>query len=1074
MSQSDHTSPADEPAAPAPSRNVILIAGMHRSGTSALAGGLHQAGVNFGNQLIPAKANENDNGFFEDARFMQFNEQLLREHFSTWDDTRALPAAGIFTDKQVQALSARLGRALGPAQFPYCIKDPRISVLYPLWQESLSALGYTTTLIIPFRNPVEVALSLKRRNGYSFEKSALLILRYYLMLEQASRGHDRVFTQYPELFADAAGLFARVSNTLGLGLSDSAIDSAAGFVRADLRHYAVADSTDYGEFGDLAGLIADLSRLISEAARPGSDVDSAGFAALNSAYLTYLQQHDSLALEEVSLAKCKLDELIDFKNTYDSVPGRIETLIARMGELDDLRRIQEERTEWIRLIDAEVQRQKSQMENRFFSPQCLAVQKLKIKYMVARGLENPGKIAPWVLGRVRGRLSVLKRLGGQSHGEARVVALSEAERQNLISTICFDAVAEPDMSVVIPAYNQLDYTLNCLDSLMRHAANCTFEVIVVDDASPEEDLSPLGTLPGVTLVRNEINQGFTGTCNRGAEEAHGRVICFLNNDTEVRDHCLDKLLDTFARFDNAGLVGGKLVYPDGRLQEAGGIVWQDGSAWNYGRLDDPDKPEYNYVREADYCSAALAAIDAELFRKLGGFDSHFAPAYYEDTDLAFRVRDAGYRVYYQPGAVITHFEGISCGTDTAQGLKQYQLLNGEKFFKRWQEVLKEHRRNGVQPERERERSCSQHVMVIDHRMLTPDQDSGSVRMLNMLKILRNAGFKVTFVPDNLYAEEPYTTELRDLGIEVVHTPFYRSTADFLQKRGAEYDAVITSRLYTSAKNIFDIKRHCPHARLIYDTVDLHFLRETREAELSGSTQAQQKAMETRRLEMSLMDLADITLVVSPYEQTLLAEERPDLDIRVVSNIHTLHEMGGGFAERKDILFIGGFEHPPNADAVKWFISEIFPIVREKVPDMQFHIIGSKPTKDILALADQQSGIKVHGFVEDVTPLFDSVRMSVAPLRYGAGVKGKVNQSMAYGVPCVATDIASEGMQLVHGEDVFVANDAAAFAEGVVDVYTNPALWETLSAGGRRNIDTYFSFKAATGVLTGIIREGATS
>ncbi|MDO6461503.1 glycosyltransferase [Granulosicoccaceae sp. 1_MG-2023] len=1039
---------------------------MHRSGTSALAGGLNRAGVNFGQHLIPGKSGENDKGFFEDARFMQLNEALLRDAHTTWDDTRALPSDSDLSEHAQQRLQNTLSGALGGAALPYGIKDPRISVLFPLWQRSLQALGYEAALIIPFRDPLEIALSLKRRNGFSFSKSGLLILRYYLMLEQHSRGSRRVFTAYSELMQAPAAFFARIDATLALGLDEAALQDAAGFVEADLRHYSISGRDDYAEFGELAGLLATLYRLLNAAAQSGAQPDNAGFDALAAAYHEALAGHDSLALEEIALLKRQTHELVDFKNTYDGLPGRVESLHVKLNELDNLKRILDERTDWIRLIDNEVQRQKSRMENRFFSPQRLAVQKLKLKYMVARGLENPGKIMPWVLGRVRNRLSALKPAGPA--GEARTVSLTEQERQSLLSTLHFECPDSPDVSVVIPAYNQLDYTLNCLASLAQHAADCSYEVIVVDDASPDEDLSVLGNIEGLTLIRNEQNQGFTGTCNRGAEAARGRYICFLNNDTEVHEHCLDKLLETFSRFSDAGLVGGKLIYPDGRLQEAGGIVWQDGSAWNYGRLDDPQKPEYNYVREADYCSAALAAIDTALFRELGGFDAHFAPAYYEDTDLAFRVRRAGYRVYYQPAASITHFEGVSCGTDTNQGLKQYQLLNAEKFKARWQDVLATHRRNGELPERERERRCSRHVMVIDHRMLTPDQDSGSVRMLNMLKILRNADFKVTFVPDNLYAEEPYSSELRGLGIEVVHTPYYRSTADFLQQRGGEYDAVITSRLYTSAKNIFDIKKHCPNARLIYDTVDLHFLRETREAELNGSAQAHQKAQETRRLEMSLMDLADTTLVVSPYEQTLLAQERPDLDIRVVSNIHTLHDAGAGFEERQDILFIGGFEHPPNTDAVKWFISDIFPLIRAKIPQLQFHIIGSKPTKEILALADAQSGVLVHGFVDDVAPLFGSVRLSVAPLRYGAGVKGKVNQSMAFGVPCVATDIASEGMQLVHGEDVYVANDAAAFADGVIAVYSDRALWEKLAAGGRKNIETHFSFQAATGALTGAI------
>lgn len=298
----------------------------------------------------------------------------------------------------------------------------------------------------------------------------------------------------------------------------------------------------------------------------------------------------------------------------------------------------------------------------------------------------------------------------------------------------------PVLTIIIPVYNQILHTYNCLRSLAETLdETIPYEVIVMDDHSKDNTQEVLAQVKGVKSYVNEQNLGFIGSCNRGASLAKGEYLFFLNNDTVVMPNCIQELLETFKLFPKAGLVGAKFLYPTGQLQEAGGILWQDGSAWNYGRLDHPNKPEYCYLREVDYCSGAGIMIPTQLWNKIGGFDVRLKPAYYEDTDIAFEVRKAGYKVYYQPLAKVIHFEGISSGTDLNKGMKRHQVINHQKFLEKWQDVLKSHRPNGVDPYLERERAVKKRLLMIDARMLTPDQDSGSLTAVNLIKIFKNLG-----------------------------------------------------------------------------------------------------------------------------------------------------------------------------------------------------------------------------------------------------------------------------------------------------------------------------------------------
>ncbi len=665
-------------------------------------------------------------------------------------------------------------------------------------------------------------------------------------------------------------------------------------------------------------------------------------------------------------------------------------------------------------------------------------------------------------GRVREKLS-------RNDGFVKPSAALHAIEESIVPLQVPHAVL-PKFSLVIPVYGQHLLTFTCLKSIAATCAAHDIEVIVMDDCSPILAATELAKIDGVQFVRNEKNLGFLRTCNLGVEIARGKYVVILNNDIILTNGWLQAMLDVFVQHKNIGMVGAKLIYPDGVLQEAGGIVWRDGSAWNVGRNDDANKPEYNYLREVDYCSGACLMLRREFWMSLGGFDERYVPAYYEDTDLAFRVREAHQRVMYQPRAVVVHFEGRSSGTDVTQGVKQHQVTNQAMFAKRWQPVLAKHRVNGTAPQWERDRYTTRRVLVVDACMLTPDHDAGSMRMFEMLRLMAELNCKVTFVADNREYREPYVSQIQALGVEVLFHPYLASIPDYLESEAAKFDVVILSRATVACKYVDLVKRCAPRAKLIFDTVDLHFVREERQAALAATTGdsslLRAAAQRMRMQELNAMSHADLTLVVSPAEKKLLAELVPSVQVEIVATIHENMPGSKPFAKRDGILFIGGFRHPPNLDAITWYVENVLPILRKKTPQLITTIIGSNVPPSLQKFA--ANDFVIAGFVEDVADHYRHAKLSISPLRYGAGVKGKVNLSMQYGVPVVATPVSTEGMYLEGGVNVLVADSPEAFADAVIRLHTDEALWNRLRQGGLDNIERYFSRARACEALAEIL------
>ncbi|MDG2516804.1 glycosyltransferase family 4 protein [Lysobacter soli] len=346
------------------------------------------------------------------------------------------------------------------------------------------------------------------------------------------------------------------------------------------------------------------------------------------------------------------------------------------------------------------------------------------------------------------------------------------------------------------------------------------------------------------------------------------------------------------------------------------------------------------------------------------------------------------------------------------------------------------------------------MLVVDASAPDPTRDSGSLRMHSLLELLREEGWRIDFFADDGAAAPADTKRLADIGVALRNENIVR----WLRSEGRELHTVLLSRAPIADQYQALVRKLAPTARIVFDTVDLHFLREKRGADLMQSPALRRHADATLRRELSLIRASDLCLVVSSEEQRILAELAPRSRVELLSNIHRVHGRNADYEERRDLLFVGGFSHPPNLDAMKWFIAEVLPIVRERIPDVSLHIVGELTPQASAEL--QGTGVRLHGRVENLDPYMDGCRLSVAPLRFGAGVKGKVNMAMSYGLPVVLTPVAAEGMHLTDGEEALIAESPEDFAAAILRVYREPALWSRLSDAGLRNIQQHFSVDVA--------------
>jgi len=643
--------------------------------------------------------------------------------------------------------------------------------------------------------------------------------------------------------------------------------------------------------------------------------------------------------------------------------------------------------------------------------------------------------------------------------------------------VVLPAIASPKVSVIVPMYNELNYTFDCINSVFLNCGISDYEIIVADDNSTQDSNLLKKSFENLVVIRNPANLGFLKNCNNAARQARGEYLVFLNNDTYVLKDWLRELLDVFSRFEGVGVAGSKLMYPDGRLQEAGGIMWRDGSAWNYGNGGNPGAPAFNYTKETDYVSGASLMISRRVWEEAGGFDELFAPAYCEDSDLCFKVRAMGYKVMYEPCSVVVHFEGVTHGTDTGKGIKKHQALNQEKFVQKWQAALEKKAPNGMNVLGERDRSTGRKgVMVVDHYLPQVDKDAGSRTISNFLQALTELGYMVHFLGENQNVGERYRKYYQQQGIEVLYGSEYnffdQSWKKYVTEHLDQVDVFLLSRSSVCVPFMTFLRECNYQGKIIYYGHDLGFVRLEKEAAANNDEHAARQAKRIKAAEDYMYHNADYALYISDEEAAYL-KQYVVTPLKYVPPyfFHVLVEQIP-FDKREGLLFVGGFNHPPNQDAMRWFLDDIYPVLHSK--GIRMNVVGSKMPA---FLYDYQKKypllmIKPDATEAELDELYKTVRLAVVPLRHGAGVKGKVIEAMAKGVPVAGTTVAFEGMPKPDGFPYTGADDAEALAAQILDLYNDAGKWQCLASFGTRYVQGHYNKEVMKGVFREIVETPA--
>ncbi|GBQ23674.1 glycosyltransferase [Gluconacetobacter sacchari DSM 12717] len=634
----------------------------------------------------------------------------------------------------------------------------------------------------------------------------------------------------------------------------------------------------------------------------------------------------------------------------------------------------------------------------------------------------------------------------------------------------------PDVSVIIALHNHFDMTINALTAL-RASHDGGIQLILVDGGSQDETRDLERYVRGATILRLPGNVGFVRACNAAIEHVAAPFVLFLNNDTEIQPGSIAAALQHFRRHSSTGVIGAKLIRTNGLLQEAGTIIFRDGSVAGYLRGRRPDSPEANFVRRVDTCSGACLFTRTDLLRRLGGFDEAYIPAYYEETDYCVRVWKSGSEVVYDPSINAIHYEyGSSDHTSGAGYINRNRLIfNGRHTDFLARKLVRSERT--IATARSPFRPGARRILFVEDQIPLRQYGSGFTRANDIVTTMAMAGHEVTLFPifkplvhpSHLHAAFPDTVEIiwdRDLP----------DLERFLAQRAGLYDVIWVSRTQNVRRLIPVIEQTAhlmPQTMLVADTEAVSAVRDEQKDRLHGMTDEQMPSLTERlRAEFECLFIASRIVAVNARDARLLSDHG-FADVRVLGHMQTPRPGGRPWTERSGLLFVGAIHHrdSPNFDALEWLVTQLWPMLEPLLPDdAKLLVAGHIGPAASLAGLPQSPRIVYLGEQADLTQFYDSARLFIAPTRYAAGIPYKLHEAAAHGLPAVASDILCRQLDWADGDEILWAraNDSTDFLRVITNAYDNPTLWARLRYNMQAHIAMENDYRLYTRLIEGIL------
>ncbi|MDB3992105.1 glycosyltransferase [Gammaproteobacteria bacterium] len=620
--------------------------------------------------------------------------------------------------------------------------------------------------------------------------------------------------------------------------------------------------------------------------------------------------------------------------------------------------------------------------------------------------------------------------------------------------LTFPDTKNPSLSIILVFYNQPHLGFLCLQSILQKA-DVSYEVVIIDNASDDETNKLLNRIRNAQIARNKDNLGFVRAVNQGADMARGEFILLLNNDALIEDQALSNALKSISEKENIGAIGGKIKLIDGTLQEAGSIIWKDGSTQGYGRGKDPCASAFMFAREVDYCSGAFLLCRKDRFNNLGGFDLDYSPAYYEETDFCIRLQKQGLKIIYDPSIEITHYEFAS--SESFEAASALQKKNrGILCAKHSDWLTKKYQASEKNVLSARTSNNFKNVLFIDDRVPHPSLGSGYPRSAHFLNTLAKQKLNVTLYPLQFPVDDWHTSyETLNHNIEIILNEGRAGLHKFLKERRGYFHHIIISRVHNMAffKSILEeYDQLITKENIIYDAEALTANREIMKMKLYNQALTESEKSQLIEEEIDHSRVADSVIAVSKQEARIYTAKG-------IKNVHVLGHTAEpnpgekAFADREGLLFVGALrdEGSPNVDSLLWFAVNVLPLIEVQIPSINLYVVGDLGATSLFAI--NKRNIVFKGKLETVDEMYNQCRVFVAPTRFAAGIPHKVHEAASAGIPSVTTELLSEQLRWEDGKETLVGANETEFAQQCVRLYKESETWEKIREGSLQAVST---------------------